>query len=132
MTQPDRPSARSRSKRPLLVALCVGVVAATLGGCYARAHTGAVVTAEYVPPRVETYPSYYYEGRVVYLVGDRWYYRDGPYWVYYASEPEVLVRRRVYVREQVGVHRAPPAHPRRHPPPRRHHHRDERRHEHRH
>jgi hypothetical protein len=63
---------------PLLLAAGIGLLATTVGGCYARARTGAVVTAEYVPPRVETYPSYEYEGRVVYLVGDRWYYHHAP------------------------------------------------------
>jgi hypothetical protein len=125
--QTPKPS-RWFSGKSLLLAAAVGALATGLGGCYARAHTGAVVTAEYVPPAVETYPSYYYEGRVVYLVGDRWYYRDGPYWVYYAHEPDVLVRRRVYVREQGVVHRAPPARPHRHGPARRHD--DRRRHHH--
>jgi hypothetical protein len=114
-----------KSRRTWLNAAGAAVLAITLGGCYAQARTGAVVTAEYVPPRVETYPSYQYEGRVVYLVGDRWYYQDGPHWVYYAHEPEVLVRRRVYVREQGVVHRAPPAYPHR-----RHHHVERRRHRH--
>jgi hypothetical protein len=117
----------SRSGGTTLFALVCAGFLASLGGCYARASTGAVVTAEYVPPRVETYPSYYHEGRVVYLVGDRWYYQEGPHWVYYAHEPPVLVRRRVYVREQGVVHQAPPAYPRRHAPARhverrRHHH----------
>ncbi len=111
---------RSKIARVALTAACVGLFATTLGGCYAEATTGAVVTAEYVPPRVETYPSYYYEGRVVYLVGDHWYYRDGPHWVYYVNEPPVLVRRRVVVREQGVVHHAPRAYPHRHSgPPRR-------------
>jgi hypothetical protein len=84
-------------------------------GCYARA---TYAEAEYVPPHVEAYPSYHYDGRVVYLVNDRWYYREGPRWVYYRSEPVVLERRRVElhrapparVRRRVDVHRAPPAH----------------------
>jgi hypothetical protein len=128
MNQRNSPGSRFLSGKSLLLAVAVGALATGLGGCYARAHTGAVVTAEYVPPRVETYPSYQYEGRVVYLVGDRWYYRDGPHWVYYAHEPDVLVRRRVYVREQGVVHRAPPARPHRHAPARRHD--DRRRHHH--
>jgi hypothetical protein len=108
------------------VTASTALLAMSLGGCYVQARTGAVVTAEYVPAHVETYPSYHYDGRVVYLVGDRWYYRDGPHWVYYAHEPEVLVRRRVYVREHGVVHRAPPAYPHRH----RHHHVERRRHRH--
>lgn len=124
MTLHDRSVPSARTSRGLLRLAGATILALALSGCYARARTGAVVTAEYVPPSIETYPSYYYDGRVVYLVGDRWYYRHGPHWVYYAREPDVLVRRRIYVREQGGVHRAPPAYPRRHhpPPPRRRHH----------
>lgn len=73
-------------------------------GCYAEARTQpAYVEATYVPPHIEVYPSYRYEGRTVYLVGNHWYYRSGPRWMYYRSEPEVLYRRR-----QV-IHQAPPA-----------------------
>jgi hypothetical protein len=122
---PSQRSARSWPAKSLFALVCAGLLSG-IGGCYARARTGAVVTAEYVPPRVETYPSYHYEGRVVYLVGDRWYYRDGPHWVYYAEEPPVLVERRVYVRDHGVVREAPPAYPRRHPARhgerRRHHH----------
>ena len=69
-------------------------------GCYATA--GAYtdvdyVDAEYVPPRIDVYPSYEYSGRTVYLVDGRWYYRRGPRWVYYRREPVELHRRRVYV-----------------------------------
>jgi hypothetical protein len=128
MTERSKRTSSAFRWRSLLVVACTGAFSVALGGCYARAGTGAVVTAEYVPPRVETYPSYRYDGRVVYLVGDRWYYREGPHWVYYAHEPEVLVRRRIHVREQGGVHRAPPAYPRRHAPPGRH--RERRRHHH--
>ena len=66
-----------------------------------------VATAEYVPPHVEVYPREYYGGHVVYLVDDRWYYQDGPRWVYYQREPEPLVRRRVVIRSAQVVHRAP-------------------------
>lgn len=100
---------------------CLALLVTGLGGCYAETRTRAVVSAEYVPPRVEAYPSYTYDGRVVYLVGDRWYYRDGPQWVYYVHEPRVLVERRIYVRDRGVVHRAPSARPQRHyaPPARR-------------
>jgi len=98
---------------------CSLVVAAAcaLTGCYAEATTGADV--EYAPPvaNVEVYPHEYYDGRVVYLVNDRWYYREGPHWVYYRSEPPVLYQRRTVirtqptvVRERAVVHHAPPAH----------------------
>lgn len=114
MTHHRRPS---MIRGTVLAAVCMGMLATAFGGCYAEATTGAVVTAEYVPPRVETYPSYTYEGRVVYLVGDRWYYRDGPHWVYYVHEPPVLVQRRIYVRDQGVVHQAPRAYPHRHAGP---------------
>src|SRR5690349_745655 len=107
----------SRS-RGALVFLGIALLATSTGvaGCYAEATTGAVVRAEYAPAHVEVYPHEYYEGRVVYLVGDRWYYRDGPHWVYYVREPQPLVERRVIirrarpVRESTVVHQAPPAH----------------------
>ena len=91
------------------------VVGALVPGCYAEATTTGVVRAEYVPAHVEVYPREYYDGHVVYLIGDRWYYRDGPHWVYYTREPVVLVQRRTVirrgpvVRERPYVHRAPPA-----------------------
>ena len=63
-----------------VLALAFGLSAA---GCYAEARTQpAYVEAAYVPPHIEAYPSYYYEGRTVYLVNDHWYYRSGPRWVY--------------------------------------------------
>ncbi len=123
---------RSRYRGPL-VAMGFAILAMSTGvaGCYAEATTGAVVRAEYVPARVQVYPREYYEGRYVYLVGDRWYYRDGPHWVYYAREPQPLVERRIVirrahsVRQSTVVHEAPPAH--RHYRVERHDRRDERR-----
>lgn len=74
-------------------------------GCYAEARTEpAYVDAVYVPPRVDVYPSYYYDGRVVYLVDGRWYFRHPRgHWVYYRREPEPLYRRRIHIQQ------APPA-----------------------
>jgi len=84
-------------------------------GCYAEASTG-VVAATSVPPHVDVYPQEYYDGHVVYLIGDRWYYNDGARWVYYEREPTVLVQRRTVirrappvVRERSVVRQAPPA-----------------------
>ena len=87
-----------------------------MSGCYAEATTGADV--EYASPGVdvEVYPHEYYDGHVVYLVGDRWYYRDGPHWAYYRTEPHPLYERRAVIRRQAPVvrersevRRAPPA-----------------------
>jgi hypothetical protein len=110
-------------------------------GCYAETRTGAVVRATYTPAHVHTYPHVVYDGRVVYLIDDHWYYHDGAHWVYYTREPEVLVRRRATIRQspavirhRPGVHQAPPARPHRphraDPPPRRrgHDHREPNRH----
>jgi hypothetical protein len=79
----------------------------SLGGCYARAGVEpAYVETTYVPAHVERYPSYYYDGRTVYLIDGRWYYRQpGGRWVYYRREPPVLYRQRITVRQ------APPARP---------------------
>jgi hypothetical protein len=96
--------------------LAIASVFGAMTGCYAEATTGADV--EYASPGVdvEVYPHEYYDGHVVYLVGDRWYYRDGPQWVYYRREPDTLYQRRVVIRQQPAVvharaevHRAPPA-----------------------
>ncbi len=103
----------------------LGLLAILVGasGCYATAgaYTEAdYVEADYVPPRVEVYPSYVYAGRTVYLVDGHWYYRRGPHWVYYRSEPRELERRRIYVeraprhveREPRRVEREPREHER--------------------
>ncbi|HTQ04284.1 MAG TPA: hypothetical protein VMI54_10525 [Polyangiaceae bacterium] len=106
--------------------LVVAAMLATMSGCYAEATTGADVEYESTAPAVdvEVYPHEYYQGHVVYLVGDRWYYHDGPRWVYYRHEPTVLYQRRAVirrapaVRQRAEVRRAPPAY-RREAPPRR-------------
>ena len=87
--------------------------AVSTAGCYARARVEpAYVETTYVPAHVELYPSYYYEGRTVYLIDNRWYYRQPTgRWVYYREEPPVLYRQRVTVRQ------APPARAQRAPAP---------------
>jgi hypothetical protein len=62
--------------------------------------------AAYVPSDITTYPHTLYQGQIVYLVNDHWYYRNGSRWVYYQREPDVLVQQRAYVQQ------APRAHPR--------------------
>lgn len=74
-----------------------------VSGCYA--HETAYVEAE-VPAHVEMYPSTYYQGHVVYLIGDRWYAHRHGRWVYYEVEPRPLYRYRMH------IDRAPRAHPR--------------------
>ncbi|HEX6275325.1 MAG TPA: hypothetical protein VFZ53_19930 [Polyangiaceae bacterium] len=87
---------------------CSGLILAgalSAAGCYARARVEpAYVETTYVPAHVDLYPSYYYEGRTVYLIDGRWYYRQPTgTWVYYRREPPVLYRQRLTIRE------APPA-----------------------
>jgi hypothetical protein len=87
------------------------VAAGVLGGCYARARVEpAYVVATTVPAHVDIYPSYYYEGRTVYLIHDHWYYRhpSSGRWVYYRTEPEVLYRQRVTIRSAPPARRSPP------------------------
>ncbi len=38
----------------------------------------------------DTYPSYVYNGRTVFLVGDRWYFQGDRGWAYYSNEPPGL------------------------------------------
>ncbi len=95
---------------PFAFALAVGSM-----GCTVETHPQPVVYAddgvayEDVGPTIDinTYPHEVYEGRNVYYVNNRWYYRDGARWGYYRHEPAPLYRHRAYVR------RAPPAHERR-------------------
>jgi hypothetical protein len=118
------------------IGVCAASVAAVglLSGCVAHVRSEpAYAEAVYVPPDIETYPHTNYDGRVVYLVNDRWYYREGPRWVYYRSEPRPLYthRRRVYVHHEYvnhdrvnggyyaapPVNRAPPAYGPQYAPP---------------
>jgi hypothetical protein len=100
---------------------------ASLGGCYASASTRPVYAEAYhEPPRVYARPHTTYDGRVVYLVDDRWYFHDGGSWFYYTAEPEPLYRQRLVIRERPVIRerqviqQAPPAYERRREHRRRH------------
>jgi hypothetical protein len=91
-----------------LAATGLAVIFATVTGCYASVEP-AYAEADYVPADIETYPHTYYEGRDVYFVNDRYYYR-GPHdhWVYYRTAPAPLVERRAtYGRTRPYVQQAP-------------------------
>jgi hypothetical protein len=89
-----------------LIATAAAVSLLTLGGCASTAYVGAEV-----PVNVESYPSAYYDGHVVYWTGDRWYtYRDGV-WVYYHREPYYL--RQYRGRWRGDYYRPPPRYYRR-------------------
>jgi len=80
----------------IVVALCCGACEATVQTRPVEPVDSATVevTAGTVPVNIETYPYQEYEGRRVYLWGDRWYYRNGNQWGYYRREPETLRRYR--------------------------------------
>ncbi|HEX7665781.1 MAG TPA: hypothetical protein VF407_14745 [Polyangiaceae bacterium] len=82
------------------VTLVVG--ASALSGCVV--HDREPVEYAEADPVVDVrlYPHEYYEGRDVYWVHDRWYYRDGGRWAYFRSEPPGLRERRSHwvVREE--------------------------------
>jgi hypothetical protein len=79
-------------------ALSVTALMVLASACYAEAGAEpAYVDATVAPVDVEVAPQYYYEGRTVYYVNDRWYARDRGRWVYYRTEPQPLARHRVEV-----------------------------------
>jgi hypothetical protein len=84
------------SSMVLLVTLMAAVT-----GCYRRARVAYVEEYD-PPPDVVSYPYVVYEGRPVYYVRGRYYYRRGPRWVYYSEPPRDLRSRRF-------ERRAPPA-----------------------
>src|SRR5262245_1670740 len=75
------------------------LIAAAFAGCTAWAGFASpspasaqfYVEIETAPPRIEEYPSTYYDGRPVYYYDNHWYYRRGPGWAYYRDEPRPLV-----------------------------------------
>lgn len=93
----------SMKLRTLPIILTCAAATSILGatGCVVRETAEPVEYAE-VDPGVDVtvYPHEYYEGRTVYWVHDRWYYRDGRHWHYYRVEPRELHHRRAYVRER--------------------------------
>jgi len=102
-----------------IVGLALVAGAAVLGGCYYHARTGYVGGVEVVYDDsgyydYSTYPQYSWNGRIVYLVGDRWYYRSPNGWAYFATEPYDLYGYRRHYYSNYG-YVAPPAYGR--PPP---------------
>lgn len=102
--------------RPVLLTLG----ALSLSGCMAEVRSEpAYAEVDYVPADIEVYPHTVYEGETVYYVGDRWYYRRGPHWVYYRQEPAGLTRYRARMEQAPRAprrehwERAAPAAPRR-------------------
>jgi hypothetical protein len=114
MKQSRESSGPSAGVRRLVDALRVAGFAAALGtaatGCVATLGTDAeYAEADDAPADITVYPHTVYEGRDVYLVNDRYYYR-GPEnrWVYYRNAPAPLVERRsTFVRERPYVQQAP-------------------------
>lgn len=57
---------------------------------------------------IDLYPSTIYEGRTVYLYGDRWYWREGSRWRSYDREPRALAPYRERLRRQPPMRRPGP------------------------
>jgi hypothetical protein len=80
------------------------VLALVSSGCYATVRgRGGYGYVETAPIAYESYPYVMYEGRPVYHVHDRWYYRNGSRWDSYHAPPAALYRSREIRRQ------APPA-----------------------
>lgn len=109
-------SARQGRRRYRRLVEAIRLIGGSLALMTAATACVATVEPEYavatdVPPDITIYPHTVYEGRVVYLVNDHWYYR-GPdrHWVYYRQVPPPLYERRTtLVRERPYVQAAPPA-----------------------
>lgn len=100
----------SRIVRTIIVAgttLCAAGCYATVRGEPGYVETTGVVYDDSGEYDYETYPTYVYEGRTVYLVGDRWYFRGPRGWAYYRDEPEALRFHRHEYHTRRGY--APPA-----------------------
>ena len=68
--------------------------AAVLAGCAHDYQTASYAETTSAPVAIEKSPSVSYEGRPVYLVEDKWYFREGSQWRYFLEEPPPLRKRR--------------------------------------
>src|SRR5438093_862908 len=97
--------------RRILVVAAAAVTALPLAGCYASTYPEPAVvyvSLTAAPADLSAYPRTYYDGRVVYLVNDRWIYRDGGRWAYYQRDPAPLYRQRAYIQQAPPAYRAYP------------------------
>ncbi len=71
-------------------------VALVVAGC---ATTGAEpwAVAASVPSDAVTYPQTRHDGREVFLIDNRWYFRSGSVWFYYRQEPVDLYEERLAI-----------------------------------
>ncbi len=105
--------------------VAVAVAAIAFGGCRATTYGDEVGYVELTaaPVDVDVYPHTFYDGRAVYLVNDRWMYRDRGRWAYYRHEPPELYRQRGYVQQAPPAYRhgypqsVPRSYPRSYPSP---------------
>ena len=75
-----------------LVAMWKGALcAAGISSCLLIS-TPAAAQIEIFPPAafIATSSPVYFEGHAAYWYNDQWYYRDGPAWRHYSSEPTFL------------------------------------------
>ncbi len=107
---PVRTPPARRFGRMLGIAGFSALVATSAVGCVATLGSDPeYAEADDVPADITVYPHTVYEGRDVYLVNDRYYYRGPEHrWVYYRRAPAPLVERRsTFVRERPYVQQAP-------------------------
>jgi len=92
----------SAHPRRLLLLLAVMVAAAFAWSVKPEAAQAQIVieVGAAPPPRIETYPHYYYDDRDVYWAHGHWYYRRAGRWYYYRDEPPPLHRHRMVVYER--------------------------------
>jgi hypothetical protein len=90
---------------PKLTLMALLPLAGAASGCAAPVGPDPVYAeAAYVPSDIASYPHTLYQGQLVYLVNDHWYYRNGSRWVYYQREPDVLVQQRTYIQQAPRAH----------------------------
>jgi hypothetical protein len=87
-------------RRSLAVAAFVAVAWAS-AGCTAEVGPGPVYVDGYeayyvdtIPPDIEVYPHYAFDGGYAYYAEGRWYHRRAGRWYVFRHPPQVLVRER--------------------------------------
>lgn len=89
----------------LALTLLLSAVGVTFSPTPTEAQVVFEILVDAPPARIETYPYTVYANRRVYWVDGHWYYRRGPRWYYYRSEPPPLRHHRVTVIERPHRHR---------------------------
>ena len=89
----------------LFAFVCTAPLLGCAGWGISAQPVGYVETTAAPVADIDLYPSTIYEGRTVYLYGDRWYWREGSRWRYYGHEPPALAPYRNRFRNQPPMRR---------------------------